>query len=235
MNDTHRTSDPCVHGSGHRIRPRWTVLRRGVRRGVAATMIGISGLAVNSSMSTIANAAGKTTTTTVVAKLSKSGIDPNAPEVLSPGDIPDNIAFVPFRPIGGDYSVTTPEGWSRKTVDHAVEFTDKYNIIRIESVPSAASPTVGLAKAAVISTFGRSKGFAVLKSATVKRKAGSAVVVTYVLNSAPNEVTGKTIPVVVERYEFHRNKTSVVLTLSGAKGADNVDPWRIVTDSFTWT
>jgi hypothetical protein len=27
----------------------------------------------------------------------------------------------------------------------------------------------------------------------------------------------------------------VVLTLSGPKGADNVDPWRIVTDSLRWS
>jgi hypothetical protein len=38
----------------------------------------------------------------------------------------------------------------------------------------------------------------------------------------------------VERYAFWRSGREVVLTLSGAKGADNVDPWRMVTDSFRW-
>ena len=38
----------------------------------------------------------------------------------------------------------------------------------------------------------------------------------------------------VERYEFWKAGTEVVLTLSGPQGADNVDPWRIVTDSFGW-
>jgi len=28
--------------------------------------------------------------------------------------------------------------------------------------------------------------------------------------------------------------TEVVLTLAGPKGADNVDPWRTVTDSLAW-
>ena len=83
-------------------------------------------------------------------------------------------------------------------------------------------------------TTARSKGFQLGKASTVKRKSGNAVLVTYLLSSVANEVTGKTIPVAVERYEFHRNGTSVVLTLSGAKGADNVDPWKIVTDSFSW-
>ena len=38
----------------------------------------------------------------------------------------------------------------------------------------------------------------------------------------------------VERYVFFNNGTQVTLTLSGAKGADNVDPWKIVSDSVKW-
>jgi hypothetical protein len=38
----------------------------------------------------------------------------------------------------------------------------------------------------------------------------------------------------VQRYTFWKNGNQVVLTLSGAVGADNVDPWHIVTDSFRW-
>ena len=33
---------------------------------------------------------------------------------------------------------------------------------------------------------------------------------------------------------FHSGR-AVVLTLSGPKGADNVDPWRLVTDSLQWS
>ncbi|MDQ1424655.1 MAG: hypothetical protein QOD72_2153, partial [Acidimicrobiaceae bacterium] len=32
---------------------------------------------------------------------------------------------------------------------------------------------------------------------------------------------------------FH-NGNEVIVTLSGAKGADNFDPWKMVTDSLTW-
>ena len=38
----------------------------------------------------------------------------------------------------------------------------------------------------------------------------------------------------VERYSFWHNGIEAVLTLSGPKGADNVDPWRIVSDSLKW-
>jgi len=38
----------------------------------------------------------------------------------------------------------------------------------------------------------------------------------------------------VERYEFWKNGTAVIITLSSAAGSDNVDPWKTVTDSFVW-
>jgi hypothetical protein len=38
----------------------------------------------------------------------------------------------------------------------------------------------------------------------------------------------------VERYAFWHAGQQVVLTLSGPRGADNVDPWRTITDSLRW-
>jgi hypothetical protein len=47
-------------------------------------------------------------------------------------------------------------------------------------------------------------------------------------------VTGKAKTDAVERYLFVHKGKRVTLTLSGPKGADNVDPWRLVTDSLSW-
>ena len=69
----------------------------------------------------------------------------------------------------------------------------------------------------------------------MSRPAGSAVRITYLAKAATNEVTGRTGQDAVERYVFFHNGRDVILTLSGPKGADNVDPWRIVTDSVTWS
>ena len=66
------------------------------------------------------------------------------------------------------------------------------------------------------------------------RTAGTAVLITYHALSAVNPVTGKVANEAVERYEFWRNGREVVLTLAAPVGSDNVDPWRKVTDSFTW-
>jgi hypothetical protein len=49
-----------------------------------------------------------------------------------------------------------------------------------------------------------------------------------------NEVTGRSVRDDVEMYVFWKNGTEVVLGLSGPHGADNVDPWRMISTSFTW-
>ena len=69
----------------------------------------------------------------------------------------------------------------------------------------------------------------------VQRKAGPVIVITYQGTSAANPVTGKAGTDAFERYDYWRNGDEVVLTLSGPAGADNVDPWRTITDSLQWT
>lgn len=223
--NTYRKSPTSSSGAPRRV----AQITRVARIATASLALAALGASIASSS---ASAASNTKTTKAAA--TKPAVNPNAPEVLSAGDIPDNIAYVAYKPAAGGYSITTPEGWSRKDITNGAVFTDKYNIIQVEALTAQKQPTPATVTATVKAKLGKSKGFVFTKSSTVTRKAGSAALVTYLVNSAPNEVTGKTIPVAVERYEFFKNGTSVVLTLSGAKGADNVDPWKIVTDSFKW-
>ena len=58
---------------------------------------------------------------------------------------------------------------------------------------------------------------------------------TYLASSPADPVTGKAVTDAVERYVFFHNGKDVILTLSGPKGADNVDPWKIVTGSVRWS
>jgi|SRR4051812_23574419 hypothetical protein len=161
--------------------------------------------------------------------------NPNAKESSPPGDIPDNQAFVAYRPPGGGFSVKVPEGWSRIASGGAVTFTDKLNAIRMESAATGSPLTVGRARAELPRIARGVKGFRALKVSAVSRTAGNAVRITYLAAAAPNAVTGKAGQDAVERYVFYHHGREVVLTLSGPKGADNVDPWRIVSDSVRWT
>ena len=160
-------------------------------------------------------------------------VDPNAPEVVAPGDIPDTQVFVPYTT--ADYTVTVPEGWAQSVVGPTTTYTDHYNTIRIETTSSAAAPTVAAVQTIEIPTLTRDvPNFELGKVTSVTRTAGTAVLVTYRAGSTPDPVTNKRVALDVERYEFWRNGTLVTLVLSGARGSDNVDPWKAVTNSFGW-
>ncbi len=151
------------------------------------------------------------------------------------GDIPDSQAFVPYRDSAGLFTVTVPEGWAQTSAAGATVFTDKYNSIRIESRPSASAPTVDSVRTTDLPAVRASvQGFTPGTVTSVNRKAGPAILLTYHADSAPSSVTGKVAAEAVERYAFWRNGREVILTLSAPVGSDNVDPWRKVTDTFTW-
>jgi hypothetical protein len=150
---------------------------------------------------------------------------PKAPEHSPAGDIPDNQAYVAYRPPAGGFSVRVPEGWARTSRGGAVTFTDKLNAIRMESMPARRQLTAAEA----------ARGTPGAKVSTVTRPAGRVVRIAYLAKGRPDPVTGKARTNAVERYVFFRSGQRVALTLSGPKGADNVDPWKIVTDSLRYT
>ena len=151
-----------------------------------------------------------------------------------PGDIPDNQAFVTVR--NAAYSVKVPEGWQRIKKGSRVTFTDKYNSIRIDVSQSATRPTVSSVRTTDLAMLRRTvKGFAQPSVTSLNRAAGRVILVTYRGTSPPSAVTGKTVTNDVERYLFWKKGTLAVMTLQAPRGSDNVDPWKIVTDSFSWT
>ncbi|EMF01789.1 hypothetical protein J7W19_16005 [Streptomyces mobaraensis NBRC 13819 = DSM 40847] len=154
-----------------------------------------------------------------------------------PGDIPDTQAFVPWSSPDGAFTVKVPEGWSRSSQGAATVFTDKFNSVRAERVPATTAPTVDSVRMRDIPEIqAGSRHFSLVSVTEVQRKGGKAVLAEYHADSAPDQVTGKSVPLDVQRYVFFSpGKGEAVLTLSGGVGADNVDPWRTVTDSFRWS
>ncbi|MFI1508043.1 hypothetical protein [Streptomyces sp. NPDC020597] len=182
---------------------------------------------------------GSGSTTSPAGSSSGGGGQNNAAPTESnpPGDIPDNQAFVAYRPSGGSFTgftVKVPEGWARTGQGGTTVFTDKLNTVKITAV-SAAAPTTGSVTSKVIPQL-RSQvpKFAAPKVSEVTRHAGRVVLLTYQGDSAKDPVTGKVVRDAFERYAFYRAGHEVDLTLSGPVNADNVDPWRIVSDSFAW-
>ena len=154
-----------------------------------------------------------------------------AKEVSPAGDIPDNQAFVRYSPPGAGFSVKVPEGWSRSTRNGMVTFTDKLNAISMRTAagrrPSASAEVRRLSSAY--------SGFHQPRSSVVTRAGTPVTRITFLASARTNPVTGKGGIDAVEEYVYAHAGKQLYLVLSGPKAADNVDPWRLVSDSVRWT
>ncbi len=161
---------------------------------------------------------------------------PVAVESNPPGDIPDNTAYVPYTSPAGGFKISVPEGWARSATKTSVTFTDKLNTVIVSWQPATAAPTVATAKSTEIPALMTStRAFQLKGVSTASLPAGAAVLIHYEANSEPNPVTGKQYRLDVLRYEVYKNGSEVAITLLSPVGADNVDPWRIITESYGWS
>jgi hypothetical protein len=167
-----------------------------------------------------------------------------------PGDIPDNTQFIPYRSSSGRFTVRVPEGWARKTTKDTVSFSDKLNTVSVAWFQASSSPTRGSAESKDVPALRHTERAFTLKHVIdcaptctipystapidVTLPAGHAVVITYYSNSSPSEVTGKQYRLENLRFELYAHGEEAALTLSGPVGSDNVDPWRLVSESFRW-
>jgi hypothetical protein len=161
---------------------------------------------------------------------------PVPPEDHPPGDIPDNAAFVPYRSAAGGFTISIPEGWARTTSKGSVSFTDKLNTVVVTWNAAASAPTVASATADEVPQIEQSsRAFTLVDVSAGSLPAGPSVLVRYQANSDPNPVTGKQYRLDVLRYELFKSGEEVGITLLSPVGADNVDPWNVVTQSFAWS
>ncbi|WP_055495674.1 hypothetical protein [Streptomyces sp. TP-A0356] len=199
---------------------------------VAAVTAGCSGSGSGSGSSPASSPSSKPSSTASSAPNAAAPTESNPP-----GDIPDNQAYVAYQPSSGfnGFTVKVPEGWARTTQGTTTVFADKLNRVQVSAASASAAPTVGSVTNTVVPQLrGKVPKFADPKVSEVQRKGGTAVLLTYRGDSAPDPVTGKVVRDAFERYAFYRQGHEVDLTLSGPVNADNVDPWRTISDSFSW-
>lgn len=160
---------------------------------------------------------------------------PLAPEKSPVGDIPDTQAFVSFKSSQGGYTFKAPEGWAQSEQGSGVSFIDKFNGVMVAVEKAAKAPTVATVKdnqAAALVKNGRAVKIIDIKS--VKLPGGEAVWVKYESNSEPNPVTNKQIRQENQSYYFYKNGSLATFTVWAPLGSDNVDQWKLMSDSFGW-
>lgn len=156
-------------------------------------------------------------------------------EIATAGDIPDSQAFVPARATSGDFEVQVPEGWAENRSGTSLRFSDKSNSVSVEESAAQNAPTMESVTSLDVPQLQKTVPNFVFTGATAfTRAGGSGILIKYSGDSAPDPVTNKSIRAAFERYMFWSSGKLAALTLAGAEGADNVDPWMKVSDSFRW-
>jgi hypothetical protein len=185
--------------------------------------------------STGSPAAGSTAPAGGTSQTPAGGQAPVPAESNPPGDIPDTTVYVPYQSAAGHLLLKVPEGWSRQAAQASSTFTSNLNSITVAWMPMAAAPTVSSARATTIRALqAGTLAFRLQAVRAMSLAGGPAVEIIYQVNSPPNQVTGRQYRLVVERFELWRHGRAAVIGLSSAVGSDNVDPWRIVSQSFRW-
>jgi hypothetical protein len=207
---------------------------------VASTAIGLIALlaACGSSGSSTPAAAPSATThgsTGNSGTAPAAGQSPVPAESNPPGDIPDTTVYVPYQSAAGHFQLRVPEGWSRSTTVSSSTFSSNLNSITATWMPMATAPSVSAARSVTIPQLQASGlAFRLQSVRSVPLAGGTAIEIIYQVNSQPNPVTGRQYRLVIERFELQKAGRGAVISLSSAVGSDNVDPWRIVSESFRW-
>ncbi len=146
-------------------------------------------------------------------------------------DIPDNQVFLTFHDSRAGYSMKYPEGWAQRGSGGTVTFRDKNNVIR-----TVVSTGAAWTKAGVRSDVKGLKGARVQSPPVAITLSGRpAFKVVYRTVSAPNPVTGKRVTLVVDRYYLWNHGRRAIVDLGCPVGVDNVDAYRLISESFRWS
>ena len=161
--------------------------------------------------------------------------NPLVPEKNPPGDISDSQVFVKYSSTAGGYEFKAPEGWGRIETNSDVIFTDKFDGVALKITQWQGDFTVDGIKSGLLADFKNSGRAVDVKEVREKNiTGGKAIVVKYESNSEPDSVTGKQVRLENQCYFFYKDGKLAAMTQWAPLGADNVDQWKLMSDSFRW-
>ncbi|HEX4562871.1 MAG TPA: hypothetical protein VH115_00335 [Solirubrobacteraceae bacterium] len=195
-------------------------------------LLAVQGCGSSSGPNTSASGAG--------APRAGAGATAEAPNALSAeaksaatGDIPDNQIFLTYTSSSPRYAMLYPEGWALKGSGANTTISDKNNIVHVVIASGAAPTTAGVS--AELSALKRSTpSLEFTAPSAIQLRSGPAVKATYTTRSAPNPVTGKSVLLMVDRYELSKGNLRATIDLGTPSGVDNVDAYRKMVNSFIW-
>jgi PsbP len=149
------------------------------------------------------------------------------------GDIPDNQTFLTYKDPSAGYSIVYPEGWTRKGTGSDVTFQDKQNVIHVQ-VSTGSKPTTSSVQQDLAKLQGSDPTLKPGQPQQVTINSQPVIKVTYTKQGPPDPVTGKRLTIIVDRYVYYSNRKVAVLDLATPVGVDNVDAYKMISESFKW-
>ncbi len=148
------------------------------------------------------------------------------------GDIADTANYLTYH--GTGFSLQYVEGWGiLRGGGQAVRISDKDSAEVVSIVPGKTGVATLAGKD--MTRFQHTlPQFHLLARRTVQLTPGAATYLQYRTLSAQDPVTGKRVPVVVDRYYVPGPGRQAIVSLSTPVGVDNVDAFRRISRSFRW-
>jgi hypothetical protein len=151
------------------------------------------------------------------------------------GDIPDSQAFIKYASPSERYNLLVPEGWGMTGAGTNMKFADKYNGVRVQIVNFNGSLSIEKVKADLVPILNKdNRAVTIVDIANLTRKGGDSIMVNFESNSDINPVTNKQIRLEDKAYFFYDKGRVAILTVWAPYGADNVDQWNLISNSFRW-
>lgn len=159
---------------------------------------------------------------------------PVAAEKNPPGDIPDSQVFIDYTSKDG-YALKVPEGWARTDLPTGASFVDKLDGVVVTRSDATQPPTVDSVRKDYLPILEKEERAVQIGGVkAVKLPAGNAIRIAYSSNSVPNQVTNKQVRLENQRFLYFKDRKLVALKLYAPFGADNVDQWKLMSESFQW-
>jgi hypothetical protein len=160
---------------------------------------------------------------------------PVTPEKNPPGDIPDNQIFVTYISSQGGYELEVPEGWARTENGRDVTFIYKLDGVSVSTTNTTQQPTSNDIRNNQAEQIKKTGGAVVINSIKdIQILKSPAVHMVYESNSDLDPVTNKRVRLENDVYYFYKHGSLVELRLWAPLGADNIDQWKRISNSFKW-
>jgi hypothetical protein len=191
----------------------------------------------SSSSSSVSSSSSNTAVSTQSAGTTAAGAPVGAlsqeAQSATKGDIPDNQIYLSYSDPQAGYSIKYPEGWTRSGSPNDITFAAKNNRVHIV-IANGAAPSVAEVSAELTKLRASTPTLSFSPPKAINLTSGPAIKASYTTQSAPNAVTGKSVQLIVDRYEFAHGAKRATVDLGTAQGVDNIDAYRMMINSFKW-